>query len=286
MAKATKKEVASPRAKSLVWIGDGSEELGWVREKLAAQFPLLFLENDSQMEAFGPSVQPTHVILGSRSRSGIEEAWGKIERLWPQASVCLLMGAWWPGHRRSDPHPEDRRAYYWYEYWDRVLPWMKAESAEGEKSAASLNRVQRIVAESAWEPNRSSGTSVLIIADDVPCWESWNSLLRPLGCSSSGIFSQDPFPMGDFQWIIVDLLSMHHDRDSFKDTSEYLQRVAQRYPEARVIVRTNFPEFESWLELERVGAAVIVGSLFHLPGLALSLTDGLESQSLRIAQSS
>lgn len=286
MAKTTKKEVANPRVKSLVWIGDGSEELGWVRQKLAAQFPVLFLENDSQMEAFGPSVQPTHVILGSRSRSDLENAWERIARLWPQASICLLMGAWWPGHRRSDPHPEDRRAYYWYEYWDRVLPWMRAESGEGEKADASLNRVQRIVVEASWEPNRCNGTSVLIIADDVPCWDSWNSLLRPLGCSSSGIFSQDSFPLGDFQWIIVDLLSMHHDRDGFKETCEYVQRVVKRYPEARVIVRTNFPEFESWMELERGGAAVIVGSLFHLPGLAQTLSDGFECQSLRVAQSS
>lgn len=50
---------------------------------------------------------------------------------------ALILGDFWPGHRRTRPLPEELNTFYWYELFDKVLPWTRGAFSDEVTSSAN-----------------------------------------------------------------------------------------------------------------------------------------------------
>ncbi len=262
-----------------IWVGDCEQELEWVYLKLQRTMPWLKLPTEDSVRVFGRDLQPRWVILGSRSRDArLVDRYEVARHTWPDASIHVLLGAWWHGHRRTQPLPEEWTMSYWYECNEVLLHQLQAGDGlplePPTKSNAKLSTKLARIIESALPPSASEANKlVMVTSDDNSRLDTWCQLFSHLGWIAIGRNSQSDYPVGTFPLVVIDVGSMH---GSWDNCDRILHAVAwhrSRYPKATLMATTCFPTFGLWQELEKVGVDLLFREHFSLAGFSRQLVN-------------
>jgi hypothetical protein len=151
------------------------------------------------------------------------ESWQSDSRTrgWGEPKVALILGGDWQGHRRTMPLPEGVESAYWFQWYDRVMPWVAqamtapiqllakerdpsrkgaVKTARGKKASAAdsvglspvgsgaavATRQQRILSQTAWLRSRREHLGhqnrlAWVITDCVSHQEVWIDSLQAAG---------------------------------------------------------------------------------------------------------
>lgn len=210
----------------------------------------------------------------------------------PKPSMALLLGNDWHGHRRTYPIPEGIPAFYWYQWYDQVIPWIsevcsgpnQSEASSGKsisksrktsKGAASQSdmnlawRVRWGMERSTWlagvmQPSRLDGSLAWVITDHSDQSSLWQD-----ACTSVGLrviasrWDRDP-AWFDPQLIIVD--SVSRSDNSTRLIEEMIHSVRRRHPQACLAVVTPFPTWEQWRDWQSIGVDAVLPRPAFLQG--------------------
>jgi hypothetical protein len=183
------------------------------------------------------------LLVALEHRNDPRLAW-IVEHLSDGCNVLCLLGSDWHGHRRTYPVLERWPVMYWYQWFDRGLPWIAmqreqrlraieiaASSSErsGRKRAATKRtptrvsagasaaspvplRVQWILQQSEWlqsalrdVPNRQA--LAWIISDSAEQQEMWLDAFRGLGVRGIATRERGLPPRIEPEWIVIDRLA-------------------------------------------------------------------------------
>jgi hypothetical protein len=215
------------------------------------------------------------------------------------APWCLLLGTDWSGHRRTNPLPESWRTFYWYELFDRMMPWLMGLSVHGESKAmentSSISgqrklspRVQRWIdncleANGEWDSHNAPKPFKLglVVAETSFTRDVWMESLARRGVQAAATTPDRLDLWLEPELIIVDLESeplVHQtlSRKGNDDRSTVCERVVKRlrlqYPTSIQIVTTPFPRWDAWQSLDALGVDVLVGKPYFVDGLLSGLS--------------
>ncbi len=206
---------------------------------------------------------------------------------------CLLLGDDWVGHRRTFPLPESIQTFYWYEWYDRVLPWLVDQShaslaTSADDSAPSTNkrklspRVQRLIDASLSMDSRLSCSikaqnsikMAIIVTETATTRQLWCDAL-----SRQGIQCVATTPENLEWWATPDIIVVDIEFEPWivrvsnligengDARGNLVRRLAEQFPMATVIAVDAFPRWETWKTLKDCGADLIVAKPFQLPGI-------------------
>lgn len=218
---------------------------------------------------------------------------------------CVLLGTDWGGHRRTQPLPESWHTFYWYELYDRIMPWLSQVGLwNGNVTPTTSNgstvtsnrkislRVQRWI-DSAMAMNQRQRESVgvdskgvnearsiqmaLVVTENADSRQLWSEAL-----SRRNIQSVCTIPSLLDIWLKPDILVIDLENEPLQrtldernfETSPVLTTVrtlSRQFPDAFQIVIDPFPRWERWALLQELGADILVGKPFCLDGILDSL---------------
>ncbi len=251
------------------------------------------------------------LALESRSDDRLQFLGQFEQHVAPNSSVAksvalgVLLGNDWVGHRRTFPLPESLHTFYWYELYDRLLPWLMSNSpdlepdipgdANGVGSKRRISpRVQRWIdtsmaidkrlhpQPSMQSPKRVANTlsMAMIVTETALSRQLWSD-----GFSSQGIHCIATTPNHLEVWanpdlIVVDLESaplevqQAYDPECEGTPRERLVRQLKRqFPNAVLLVAEAFPRWETWNALQDCGADLMVAKPFQFTGIVDTLTN-------------
>ena len=213
---------------------------------------------------------------------------------------CVLLGEDWVGHRRTYPLPETIQTFYWYEWYDRVLPWLveqsqpRLESTSTDTMASTIKRkpslrVQRLIDASLSMDRRRRDKSTensirlaLVVTESATVRQLWCEAL-----SQYEILCVSTTPENLELWVWPDIIILDMDSEPLvvrerQSTEEIgdargqlVRRIANQFTKATIIVADPFPRWDDWKTLKNCGADLMVAKPFQLPGIL----DALERQS-------
>lgn len=247
----------------------------------------------SNPESEGHGSQPV-LMLASEFRSDDVVALAKsLEPSIATVPWCLLLGTDWAGHRRTSPLPEAWQIFYWYELYDRIMPWMMGLSEKGfvgseqaETSASTTKRkisprVQRWIDGSLasarrkkklGSPGVNSATQMtLVVAETAETRQLWMESMarRKIACVATAPSQLDIWVQPDL--IIIDIDESPLACDSASSTSalkaQLIERFCGQFPDSLQIVTDSFPRWQRWHDLNASGADVVIAKPFNLDGL-------------------
>ena len=207
-AKAESRTAPSITCTSCLWLGPHQAEFAWVLQKLAPLWPTLVFDDPRLTETFGTQMSPSHVLVASRNRTDpIEPTFDFVHRHWPKAQPVLILGAWWPGHRRCQPLPETIPSFYWYQWWDALLPRFASTTTKPLPTVANgkgglAPRLQRILNADPL-PEMPGPRLALITCGDRTADGMWETVLQSLGYLTVFRRPDDPIPWPIFRSIFL-----------------------------------------------------------------------------------
>ena len=202
----------------------------------------------------------------------------------------VLLGDDWVGHRRTNPLPETLLTFYWYELYDRVLPWLgdlsiaSHENHGMETQAASSKRkvsprVQRVIDTSLSIESRlscltSAGQLAMVIAETAAARQLWSETLARHEIRSVATSPQNLSLWVKPDFIVVDLESdplevrnQHANAEDGSPQEKLIEKLARQFPDSTLLVADAFPRWENWQNLNRAGADILVAKPFQLTGI-------------------
>ena len=204
----------------------------------------------------------------------------------------VLLGDDWVGHRRTFPLPETMPTFYWYELYDRVLPWLVnlTQDTPNESSIVSSNpagnrkvspRVQRLIdtslaIESRLTANKSTANPIelaLVVTETTTTRQLWcDAFARyKIQCVATTPTQFELWAKPDV--IVIDIESEplavreRHLEEDGGPRACLVRKVAHQFPDAIVVVAEPFPRWEDWRILKQWGADIIVAKPFQLAGI-------------------
>ncbi len=216
--------------------------------------------------------------------------------------IGVVLGENWTGHRRTMPLPEFVVPFYWYELYDRILPWSCRSSSgasgcsplflEGNRSASPrvLRLLQEACAVSAPESferrevclNRWK-RSALVVSENQTTASLWEDWLERQGIVS--VISHPDSLRFQFQptLVIIDLdappracsakvrVTSSEPRKEPTPLPEFwyetVTRVRDAYPDSLLVTLDSFPRWDHWYELTSLGVDVLLPKPFNCHGL-------------------
>lgn len=190
--------------------------------------------------------------------------------------MAIVLGNDWHGHRRTYPLPERVLSFYWYQWYDRIFPWLSEMSSQEIKvRTVAPKRKTAIVSESdttpwrvAWSMERMQwqtsmlkesqlhGSIAWILTDHGDQRELWRDTCESVGMRVvSSRLDSDP-PWIDPQLIVVDCVSRSEESDRLIETAIIASR--QRHPDALLAVATSFPTWAQWSHWQSLGVDAIL----------------------------
>lgn len=272
MAKGTKRVEVPIKEPTTLWIGDCVGGLLWGYEKLQSSISILRLDSERQIKSFGSTMNPTYVVVGSHSRTSPYEQWMEtVSTIWPDSKRLLILGEWWPGHRRTHSLNEEWDTNYWFQFWDRIYPtlkWLPLPSLGHSKLATRLKRL----VEKSEIPTIDRTSRIALVTTNTPSdLALWQELLPTIGLLPIARLPGSEFPYGEIPIAVVDIATIYPSDASCTREITEVERIRLRLPNALIIARTHFPSLHHWHALEKAGADLLISGLFHLPGLVDSL---------------
>ena len=206
---------------------------------------------------------------------------------------CVLLGDDWVGHRRTFPLPESMQTFYWYEWYDRVFPWL-VDPSHGKTAKPSTEsdaptnprklspRVQRLIdatlsMDKRLRCNKSNGNSIkmaLVVTETATTRQLWCDALsrHAIQCVATPPENLELWANPDM--LVVDIESepwIVRERQQAGENGcargSLVRRLARQFPKATMIVADAFPRWDTWKALKECGADLIVAKPFQLPGI-------------------
>lgn len=212
-----------------------------------------------------------------------------------QCSVpwAVVLGDDWVGHRRTHPLPESLQTFYWYELYDRLLPWLIGLShpANGVASADPSGnthkrrvspRVQRIIDTSVSIGSRLESEATGLNPIRMAMLVSETATTRQLWCNAlntQGIQGLATTPDNVDLWTTPDLIVIDLESEPLElqqsrvamglecPRLSLVRRLSNLFPDATLLVADAFPKWETWLILREAGADILVAKPFQLTGV-------------------
>lgn len=190
--------------------------------------------------------------------------------------MAIILGDDWHGHRRTYPLPERMLSFYWYQWYDRIFPWLSEISGHGLKArTATPKRKTAIVSASdtapwrvSWSMDRTQwqasmlkesqlqGSIAWILTDHGDQRDLWRDTCESVGMRVvASRLDSDP-PWIDPQLIVVDCVSRSGETDRLIETAIGASR--QRHPDAMLSVVASFPTWAQWSHWQSLGVDAIL----------------------------
>jgi hypothetical protein len=201
--------------------------------------------------------------------------------------IALLMGNDWHGHRRTYPTPEGIPSFYWYQWYDRIFPWVseirspemggdpasatKKSASDRSKSSTASNdsmawRVRWMLDRSRWQASmlRSSQIDTLcdrnrlawILTDHADQRELWRDACREVGLQVVASHLRSDPPWFEPDLIVVDCVSRSDESDRAIESAIHTAR--ERHPQAHLALVSPFPTWDRWLAWQNIGVDAIL----------------------------
>lgn len=272
------------------WISDHTQSSGQDHQQQAAS---LIFASDSRTDATTDLIRSLDLpefSLGERASSERESG----ERPPPlKLPWCFLMGTDWSGHRRTQQLPDGWNTFYWYELYDRLLPWLgqlenstedafeSTDSISVQGTARKPNvRVQRwidsVMLRKGLQANpRTKPIFALVVVDQAETQQLW---VEALGRHQVQTVCATPDKM-DFwvepDWVFIDLAKPPLDNSDYgiesvgRDTPTVaaLDRLVAQFPNSVKVVIDAFPRWHTWRLLHSKGADLMVAKPCSVEGL-------------------
>lgn len=286
---------------SIGWYGPSNDNWGWI----LGHFRDVTLLTDRNVEdwlafqsqASDQASQASALLIAIDSR--VEPEIGLIKQLEENVApgngkvravpTGVLLGDDWVGHRRTNPLPETLLTFYWYELYDRILPWLGDLSSGPETQTMESNaagskrkvspRVQRVIDTSLSIESRlgcytSAGQLALVVAETAATRQLWCETLARHEIQSVATTPQNLSLWTKPDFIIVDLESaplevrkQHANSEDGSPEEKLVEKLASQFPEATLLVADAFPRWENWRDLKFAGADILVPKPFQLTGI-------------------
>jgi CheY-like chemotaxis protein len=247
---------------------DGLGELGWVRRQIASVIDVTDLVNPypEKLESESvstsdilrplrkrpmhppriPSTVPKIVFLASAKRSDpIEQVAAAFEEQYPEASLQVVLGEWWVGHRRTWPIAKKWTAVYWYQCHDVVLPKLLSECED-------------------WL-SRTTTKMALVVSKDSSIRRMWLEILPQQGFQAVAVSQRMELPEGSIDVVFYD--------QAESDSASDIAVLRKTFPEAKIVVCFGFPDWNQAKRCIEAGADVILGKPFQMEGVRAILAE-------------
>jgi hypothetical protein len=303
-------------ATSIAWYGPTNDCWNWILSHfqdvlvLRSQDMDRWLASHDSPSKLGDSKGNATLILVSefRSETQVLEFAQRLEQTnTPKSDEgpnwCLVLGADWAGHRRTLPLPEAWHVFYWYELYDRLMPWLL-----GNLSKDNLTRTELTSAAVASPGNRSISPRVqrwidlalktthpiegvqdqenqkvgiaLVVAETADTRELWTDVLarRNFRCVCASPLQLDLWIEPDIILVDIDPMPLagrlgggkRGPSDGCNDGSELeetIRRLKSQFPEAVQIVADAFPLWQRWYPLQECGTDILIAKPGFLDGV-------------------
>lgn len=196
---------------------------------------------------------------------------------------ALVLGEDWKGHRRTFPLPDTLETFYWYEWFDKTLPWIFLDQPQANdrklNRQANLNprrdlnpRVARILNSNEQfsrylttsnTPSRLTASLWWILSDQPDTSNFWCNLLESFGARTVGSLLNEPHPQLQPDCILLapqartpeNSTSVHPPEDILNS----LRALREDHPNAFLTLISPFPRLSDWPHLHRAGLNAITG---------------------------
>lgn len=227
---------------------------------------LVAMENRCDVEALS-FIEQTSATGNAPPRSSKSKRTTKVP-------IAMLLGNDWHGHRRTYPTiPEGLPSFYWYQWYDRIFPWVhefRSCDVDGAPTASSDSiapRVRWMLDRSRWQSSllrcqdgddrrsRNSGLA-WILTDHADQRELWRD-----ACAGVGLRVVSSHLMRDLPWfepdlIVVDCVSRSDESDQAIELAVRTARL--QHPQAHLALVSPFPTWDRWLAWQNVGVDSIL----------------------------
>lgn len=195
--------------------------------------------------------------------------------------MAIVLGNDWHGHRRTYPLPERMLSFYWYQWYDRIFPWLSEISSRGLKartatpkrkkaivSASDTNpwRVQWLMERSQWQASMLKGVGLQgsiawVLTDHADQRDLWHDACESVGMRVvASRISSDP-PWIEPQLVVIDCVSRSEEPDKTIEgeaIEAVIQSIRARHPKALLAFVTSFPTWECWSRWQTLGVDAIL----------------------------
>lgn len=182
-----------------------------------------------------------------------------------RVAVAFLLGNDWHGHRRTSPLPDGIPTFYWYQWYDRIYPWLteiSRRATSGPWTDASPGwRIPWLLERSNWESSVLCGhrreTHVAwVITDHGDQSDLWRDTCRTVGLQVVASRLENDPPWLDPRLIVVDCVSRSEYSERAIDQATVSAR--ERYPDALLARVESFPTWEGWTRWQSMGVDAIL----------------------------
>lgn len=254
---------------------DASGLDSWIAEQHSEKVLCIGLEGrqDPSIDFFNRLVGD-HRLETSRPKGRRKQSPTPLSMQW-----CALLGESWAGHRRTHPLHESIRSFYWYELYDRLLPWLAMERV-GESAGAAVkqSRVDGwIHAAEASTSFRAYGTKALVLTEAATAANMWLDILNSMGIFAVDLELSDLRLRMEPELVVLDL-----DRkplgsgDDAERIAGWIRRVRSRFPASMLVLADPFPRWSHWQCWFSSGVDVLLPKPFSSLGLQWVIQTWLE----------
>ena len=261
----------------------------------------VFLQSQSQSSSSDTAGPPHALLVAIESRfepavdfvKGIEQPVAAVDVKTCAIPWGVLLGDDWVGHRRTFPLPETIPTFYWYELYDRVLPWLVSLSCATLKESSTVSsnpagnrrvspRVQRLIDTSLAMESRLKDSKSTENPIELALVVTETATTRQLWCDAFARYEIQCFATTPTQFelwakpdvIVIDIESeplVVRERNLAEDGGGpracLVRKVAQQFPDAIIVVAEPFPRWDDWRTLKQWGADIIIAKPFQLAGI-------------------
>lgn len=210
---------------------------------------------------------------------------------------CILLGADWHGHRRTFPLPDAIPVFYWYQWYDQILPWLmcQPESVPAAKSSRKTKqpkspseslapRIQRIlelaaVCSSAANLEGPQPGMAWVLTDNLVQGQMWQDVLEGRGYQVASSRIDESAPWLTPQLVVIDAVSRSNgtcDLDRGQASHEgagnlrkSVEQIRRMHPNAFLAVVEPFPTWERWSDWHAIGVDAVVPRPASIDGLLM-----------------
>lgn len=193
------------------------------------------------------------------------------------APFALVLGEDWQGHRRTYPLPDSLETFYWYEWFDKTLPWILLDQPQPKDRKPhrqiELNqRVGRILHSNEQlslhlnAPNKQNQLSKSlwwILADQPDTSTLWCNLLESYGARTVGSLLNEPYPKLQPDGILLAPQARNSDHATSTqppiDILNSLTKLRDDHPNTFLALISPFPRLGDWPHFHRAGLNAITG---------------------------
>jgi len=214
-----------------------------------------------------------------------------------QVHMACVLGEDWVGHRRTFPLPESIETFYWYQWYDRVIPWVCWDSdcsmAKSKGFSSGLTRglrIQRIEADAdrfvTWKDCQNtqsllSNRIAWVLSDRDSGVELWQGMLESYGIRGLGSRVDQLHGLLNADLILVDCNPVDYrpgdgcGRSTSNDA--LVMRLRREQPDAFLVVIDPFAGMDRWQSYCDQGVDAMAGKPFSLQGILCSWERWLRS---------